>query len=561
MEKPWLNSYEENVPHDIEVPDMTMFHVFDAAVAGNPEGVAISYFGKKLTYRELGQLVAQFSRALLRLEVKPGDRVAIMLPNIPQYVVFHFALMRIGATIVPTNPLYVEREIKYQLNNSGASAIITLDRLLPVIQNVKAETGLKNIIVTRVQQHLPALLKLLSPLRGRNASVKVERGPGIHFYEDLLTEEFQNDLPEVEVQADDIAIFLYTGGTTGVSKGAVLTHRNLVANVLQIRAWYTTVAEKQEVVLSALPFFHSYGMTACLHHAVNLKSTMVLIPDPRNLKVLLSAVQKERATLFPGVPTLYVAINNFPEAEKYDLSSIKGCMSGGAALPLQVARHFEKIAAGRLVEGYGLSETSPVTHINPFLGMRKEGSIGIPVPSTRARIVHPATREPLAVGEVGELAVHGPQVMQGYWKMEDETRQVLQNGWLHTGDMARMDEDGYFYIVDRKKDMIIAGGFNIYPREIEEVLFEHPKILEAAVIGVPDEYRGETVKAFVVRKPGQSLTSEELIGFCKQKLAAFKVPRLVEFRESLPKSNIGKVLRRVLKEQEETKIRKSARSE
>ena len=477
-----------------------------------------------------------------------------MLPNIPQYPIVHFAALKIGAILVPTNPLYVERELQYQLNNSGAETIIALDIHFPKIEKVKPETGLRSVIITSVQEYLPGLLKLLYPIKAKKEGnwYKVNRAPGIHFFEDLITEKFVAISPDIDVKPDDIAMFLYTGGTTGVSKGAVLTHRNLVANVIQIRTWYCEVKDNEEVVLCALPFFHSYGLTTCLHMAVLLSSTMVLIPNPRDIKTLLKAIQKEKATLFSGVPTLFVAINNFPEISKYDLSSIKACVSGGAPLPLEVARQFEEISHGALVEGYGLSETSPVTHANSINGKRKEGSIGIPLPNTDALVVDPETKKALPKGEVGELAVKGPQVMNGYWKMDKETKEVLRDGWLYTGDMSKMDEDGYFYIVDRKKDMIIAGGFNIFPREIEEVLYQHPKILEAAVIGLPDEYRGETVKAFVVCKEGASLSFEEVIEFCKSKLAPFKVPKLVEFRDSLPKSNIGKVLRRMLKEEIES---------
>ncbi|RMF70131.1 MAG: long-chain fatty acid--CoA ligase, partial [Calditrichaeota bacterium] len=314
--------------------------------------------------------------------------------------------------------------------------------------------------------------------------------------------------------------------------------------------WHTEIQTEPEIVLCALPFFHSYGLTTCLHMAVLLKSMMALVPNPRDIPTLLKTIQKERASLFSGVPTLFVAINNYPDLHRYDLSSIKTCVSGGAPLPLEVARQFETVSRGNLVEGYGLSESSPVTHANPVHGKRKEGSIGLPVPNTDARVVDPETRKTLPVGEVGELAVRGPQVMRGYWNMEQETRDVLKDGWLFTGDIARMDEEGYFYIVDRKKDMIIAGGFNIFPREVEEVLYEHPGVLEAAVIGAPDEYRGETVKAFIVPKEGASLDPEEIVAFCRKRLAPFKVPRQIEFRESLPKSSIGKILRRVLKEEE-----------
>ncbi|MFQ5706424.1 MAG: long-chain fatty acid--CoA ligase [bacterium] len=557
MDRPWLRFYEKGIPRSLNIPDISMTDLFDQAVAENPSGVVISYFGKKMTFAELGRSVEQFAIALSRLGVREGDRVALIMPNIPQYPIAHFAVMKLGAVLVPTNPLYVERELEYQLNNSEAETAVVLDLVYPKVAKIKHKTALNNIIVTSVHEYFPWLLKWLYPIKAKTDGkwVKIDRGPGTHFFRDLMQEKFPVPLPKVDIKAKDTAMLLYTGGTTGVSKGAVLTHKNFVANVMQTRHWYSGLEEGKEVIVCALPFFHSYGLTTCLHFAIYLKSTMVLIPNPRDVKFVLKSIQKNHATLFSGVPTLYVAINNFANVGKYDLSSIKKCVSGGAPLPLTVAKEFESITGGKLVEGYGLSETSPVTHVNPINSKRKEGSIGLPVPNTDARVVDPETKKPLPVGEVGELAVKGPQVMKGYWKMEAATKEVLRNGWLYTGDMARMDEEGYFYIVDRKKDMIIAGGFNIFPREVEEVLFEHPKILEAAVIGVPDEYRGETVKAFIVCKRGETLTEEEVIEYCKEKMAPFKAPKLVEFRQGLPKSNIGKVLRRVLAEEEKAKAR------
>lgn len=552
MERPWLNFYEEGVPHSIDVPELTLGELFAETVTESPGHRAMSFFGKKFSYRELGLQVEQFAHALTQLGVKKGDRVAILLPNIPQYPLVHFGALKIGAILVPTNPLYVERELQYQLVDSGAETIITLDSLYSKIANIKNETSLKRIIVTRVQEYLPAMLKLLHPIKlfieGNRSKVKY--GPEVFRFQELLAAQKGKPAFSGEVKAEDTAMFLYTGGTTGLSKGAILTHSNLVANVMQIRLWYNQVDVGEEAVLCALPFFHSYGLTTCLHLAVLLRSQMILVPNPRDIKMVLKTIQKERASLFSGVPTLYVAINNHPQVEKYDLSSVKCCVSGGAPLPLSVAKKFEELSGGRLVEGYGLSETSPVTHANPIRGKRVEGSIGLPMPSTDATVVDPETRQQVAVGEVGELAIKGPQVMDGYWQMPEETEMVLRDGWLFTGDLAKMDEEGYFYIVDRQKDMIIAGGFNIFPREIEDVLFEHDKVLEAAVIGVEDEYRGETVKAFIVPKPEEELTEREVIHFCKQRLAPFKIPKLIEFRESLPKSNIGKILRRVLKEEE-----------
>jgi len=552
MERPWLNFYEEGVPHSIEVPELTLGELFSEAVTESPEHQAVSFFGKKFSYRTLGLQVEQFAHALSELGVKKGDRVAILLPNIPQYPVVHFGALKIGAILVPTNPLYVERELTYQLVDSGAETIVTLDSFYSKIANIKSETSLKRIIVTRLQEYLPATLKLIYPIKSfiEGNRSKVEYGSEVFRFQDLLAAQEEREVFSGEVKNGDTAMFLYTGGTTGLSKGAILTHSNLVANVMQIRLWYNRVDVGEEAVLCALPFFHSYGLTTCLHLAVLLRSKMILIPNPRDIKTVLKTIQKEKASLFSGVPTLYVAINNHPQVERYDLSSIKCCVSGGAPLPLSVAKQFEELSGGRLVEGYGLSETSPVTHANPIRGKRIEGSIGLPMPSTDAMIVDPETKKPLRVGQVGELAVQGPQVMQGYWQKTEETDMVLQEDWLYTGDLAKIDDDGYFYIVDRQKDMIIAGGFNIFPREIEDVLFEHDKVLEAAVIGVEDEYRGETVKAFIVTKPGEVLTEREIISFCKQRLAPFKVPKLIEFRESLPKSNIGKILRRVLKEEE-----------
>jgi len=550
MDKIWLKFYEKGIPPHIDYAANTLVDFVENAVAEHPDNTAVSYFGKSISYRALGAQINQFAIALTKLGVKAGDRVAIMMPNVPQYVVAHFAALKIGAILVPTNPLYVERELRHQLRDSGAETLITLDILLPKVMAVWKETELRHVIHTKVQKHLPFFLKLLYPVKAarQGKRVRVDRQPGLHDYDDLMSEPYPASSVESRVSPDDVAIFLYTGGTTGVSKGAILTHRNLATNVQQVARWYGEVKHGAEVILCALPFFHSYGLTTCLHMAVFLRSKMVLIPNPRDVVAMLKAIEREKVTLFSGVPTLYVAINNFHGVEKYDLSCIGACLSGGAPLPLKVARQFESLTGARLVEGYGLSETSPVTHANPVTGKRKEGSIGLPLPDTEARIVDPKTKEGLPIGEVGELAVKGPQVMQGYWNMAEETKAVLRDGWLFTGDLAKMDEEGYFYIVDRQKDMIIAGGFNIFPREIEDVLFEHPKILEAAVVGVADEYRGETVKAFIVCKEHVSLTQQEIIDYCKEKLAPFKVPKQIEFIDTLPKSNIGKVLRRELKQ-------------
>jgi long-chain acyl-CoA synthetase len=567
MEKPWFKHYEAQVPKMVEIPERTMPDVFEAAVHSNPQTPAMIFFGRRFSYAEFGKLVNRFAAALAHLGVKKGDRVAIILPNLPQYPVAHYAAMKLGAIAVPTNPLYVERELEYQFNNSGAEVVIALDRLYKRIETVRPRTQLRAVIYTSVRDYLPAPLRMLYPIRAKREGSWVTipkqalHPTGIAYqFLDLMKRAAKGEFPPApgtRPKPEDIAIFLYTGGTTGISKGAVLTHRNLVANMVQLRAWNWGLQEGREIILGALPFFHSYGMTTCMHIGVYIRGTVVLVPR-FDLKMVLTAIEKFKVSSFPGVPTMYVAINNYPDTPKFNLRNIRACNSGGAPLPLEVAKKFEEITGGRLVEGYGLSETSPVTHSNPIFGARREGSIGLPLPCTDAAIVDPETRRPLPVGEIGELAVHGPQVMKGYWQMAEETQKVLQDGWLFTGDMARMDEDGYFYIVDRKKDMIIAGGFNIYPREIEEVLYKHPKVMEAAVIGVQDPYRGETVKAFIVLREGKTATEEEIIEFCKQEMARYKVPKLIEFRKELPKSLIGKVLRRVLMEEEKAKVRENA---
>lgn len=556
MARPWLKHYEPSVPAEVEIPDMPMHRVLEETARKMPSQTATVFMGGRLTYGQVNSLADTFAAALAGLGVKKGDRVAVHLPNCPQFVIAYYGVLKAGGIIVPTNPLYAERELEHQLNNSGAKVILTMSKFYPVIEKVRKRTGLRHVIVTSIKEYFPPLLKILFTLLkekkdGHRVSVTVNEQT--HLWQDLLRQYSPGRAPGVEANPGDVAILMYTGGTTGVPKGAALTHRNLLANTLQTRAWLPRAREGQEIILTVLPLFHCYGMTACMNLGVQIGATLVLLPQFL-IKDVLHTINKYRPTLFPGVPTMYVAINNYPEVKKYNLRSITACISGGAALPVEVQARFEEITGGRLVEGYGLSEAAPVTHSNPLFGLRKTGSIGIPFPGTDARVVSVETGEELPPGEVGELAVKGPQVMKGYWENPEETAAVLKEGWLFTGDIARMDEDGYFYIVDRKKDMIIAGGYNIYPREIEEVLFTHPKIKEAVVAGVPDEYRGETVKAYVVLKEGQEATPEEIIEFCRGKMARYKVPRQVEFRTGLPKSMIGKVLRRLLVEEERKKL-------
>jgi len=490
-----------------------------------------------------------FAAALHDLGVNKGDRISINLPNIPQFVIAFYGALRLGAIVVQTNPMYTERELKELMNDSGAETIVTLDLLYPRVEAIRSHVGLKRVILTSVKDFLPPLLRALYPLKELLEHKRVGlRGEDFYSFPGLLRRYRGERPPQVELDPEnDVALLQYTGGTTGLPKGAMLTHRNLVANALQTRSWFLRAEEGHERVLAVLPFFHVYGMTVAMNLPIALASAMILLPRFQ-IDELLKIINRDQPTMFPGAPTIYVAFNNHPQIKKYKVGSIKECISGSAPLPVEVKRRFEELTGGRLVEGYGLSEASPVTHSNPLDGRDIPGSIGLPLPDTEAKIVGLESGEELGVGEVGELIVRGPQVMKGYWNRPEETAETLKDGWLHTGDIAKMDERGYFYIVDREKDVIIASGYNVYPREVEEVLYQHPQVAEAAVVGVPDPYRGETVKAFIV--PKGALNEEELVAFCRKHLAAYKVPRLIEFRDSLPKTAIGKVLKRELREEE-----------
>ncbi|MCL6450165.1 MAG: long-chain fatty acid--CoA ligase [Acetobacteraceae bacterium] len=548
--RPWLSVYPEGVRPSLEYPPVPLHRLVEDAARRFPRRAATEFFGGRMSYRELALEVDAFAAGLQRLGVAKGDRVAVILPNCPQCVIAYYGIMKAGGVVVMVNPMYVERELQYQLSDAGARTVVVLDHLYPRLSRVREAVGVKDVVWTGMQDYLPFPLSLLYPVKARREKhqVGVPAGPGIHRFTALSRGRGR---PEpVDVGPDDLALLQYTGGTTGVSKGAMLSHRNLMANVVQTVEWLVGSRPGEEKVLAVLPFFHVYGMTCALNFSVALAATMVLHPR-FVIKDILKSINRSRPTLFPGAPTMYVAVINHPRVKDYDIRSITACISGSAPLPIEVQERFEELTGGRLVEGYGLTEASPVTHCNPIYGRRKAGSIGLPFPDTDAWIVDLETGSRwLEPGEIGELAVRAPQVMVGYWNRPDETAAVLRDGWLLTGDVARVDEEGYFYIVDRKKDVIIAGGFNVYPREVEEVLYEHPKVREAAVIGVPDPYRGETVKAFVVLKEGQAATAEEMVAFCEERLARFKVPRLVEFRADLPKTMVGKVLRRVLAEEE-----------
>ncbi len=559
MEKIWLKSYEPEVPHTIDYPKVSLYNMYKQTAGLYPSHEAVSFMGSVLTYQKLLSEIDAFAAALQGLGIKKGDRVAVHLPNSIQFPIAFYGAHAIGAIVVPCNPMYVARELSYQLKDSGAETIVTMTRFYNLVKEIQPQTGLKNIIVTNIKDYFPGMLRFLyTVVKEKKEGDRVKLAAGDHAFLDLIKANAGKKPQAVEVLPEDRAVYMYTGGSTGVSKGAVLQHRNLLANALQVKSWVRDLKEGGEIFLAVLPFFHSYGMTTVMN--TPLFSGCKVVMQPRFvLEDVLKIIDKEKPTLFPGVPTMYVAINNSPDLAKHDVKSIRVCISGAAPLPVEVQKQFEKNTGGKLVEGYGLSEASPVTHANPIYGKSIIGSIGLPFPDTEVKIMDIETgKKEMPLGEVGEMCVRGPQVMECYHNMPEETKHSLRKGWLYTGDIAKLDEEGYTYIVDRKKDMVIAGGYNIYPRDIEEVLFTHPKIMEAAVAGIMDPYRGETLKAYVVLKEGESLSEEEVIKFCKENLAAYKVPKLVEFRAELPKTMVGKVLRRVLREEEEKKAAEQA---
>jgi long-chain acyl-CoA synthetase len=559
--KPWLQFYDEGVPPSIDYPQVPLDRLLAESASKHPDHPAIIFGGavgsrvmdKAMSYRQLDDAVNRFAAAMQHLGVKKGDRVAAFLPNCPQLVIAYYGTMRAGGIAVPSNFLYSANEMEHQLNDAGAQIVVTLSSFYKTLDSIRANTPLRHIVVTSIKEHFPPLLRLLFTVaREKKEGHRVELTSGDDLWFPSLLSQTRPTPDPVELRPEDTACLIYTGGTTGVPKGAELTHRNVLSNAVAGSYWSHS-REAGEVSIGALPFFHSYGMTAVLNMTIATACTMVLIPDPRDVLHIMGSISKHKATLYSAVPTSYVRINSHPQVSEFDLSSVRVCLSGAAPLPLKVQEAFQAITGGKLVEAFGMTESSPATHVNP-LKRNKIGTIGVPWPDTDARIVDLETGDQeLPQGDIGEMIMQGPQVMKGYWRMPTETANVLREHpslgpglWLHSGDIARMDEEGYFQIVDRKKDMIICGGFNVYPRDVEEVLYKHPAVQEAGVIGVPDEYRGETVKAFVVLKEGMAATDHDIIDYCREHLAKYKVPSTVEFRSSLPKSALGKVLRREL---------------
>ncbi len=554
--KPWLANYPEEVPSSLTFEEIPVQEFLTRAYKKNPSKVAIHFMGKDLTYTELYESALRIANYLQSLGVEKGDRVAIMLPNTPQSVIAYYGAMYAGAVVVQTNPLYTERELQYQMADSGAKVILVMDILYPRVMKIMKETALENVIVTAIKDYLPFPKNLVYPFIQKKQygfSVKVEHSGQNHLFTEIMRSA---PVKMIDIPFDfeeDLALLQYTGGTTGFPKGVMLTHKNLIANTTMCDTWMYKCVHGEETIMGVLPFFHVYGMTTVMLLSVFTQNRMVLLPK-FDAETALKTIDKQKPTLFPGAPTLYIGLLNHPDIAKYNLSSIKACLSGSASLPVELQERFEEVTGGKLVEGYGLTETSPVTHATPIWGKRVVGSVGLPWPNTDSVILRTGDTEQLPVGEVGEIAVKGPQVMKGYWNRPEDTAATFVDGWFLTGDIGYMDKDGFFYVVDRKKDLIIAGGFNIYPREVEEVLYEREEIQECVVAGIPDPYRGETVKAYIVLKEGYSITEDELNKYCRQHLASFKVPRYYEFRDELPKTAVGKILRRTLVEEEKTKM-------
>lgn len=557
--RPWLRNYPPGIEWGMPIRVRPLFSLMDEAAATFADRPAIDFLGRHYSYRDLGDLVNRAAKGFQQLGVGKGTKVGLCLPNCPYHVVAYHAVLKAGGTVVNFNPLYAERELAYQVEDSETEVMVTLDlrQLYPKVAAMVESTRLKRIVVCRMSDILPTVKGVLFPILKRSEIAAVPHDVVHVPFATLINNDGKPRPVEVD-PVNDIAVLQYTGGTTGTPKGAMLTHANLSANAEQVKAWFPGITAGREKMLGVLPFFHVFGMTVAFNFAIAAGAEMILLPR-FDLKQVLKCIAKKKPTLFPGVPTIYRAISTAPDIADYDLSSIKYCISGGAPLPLEVKHQFEKLTGCVLVEGYGLSEASPVTHCNPLTGPSKEGSIGVPLPGTMAEIRSLADpTQPVARGEKGELCVGGPQVMAGYWRRPEETAKTMVGGFLRTGDVGTMDADGYVFLVDRIKDVILCSGYNVYPRMVEEAIYLHPAVAAVTVIGIPDDYRGQTPKAFVQLKPGAELTEAELKDFLRDKLSRIEMPQSVEFRAELPKTAVGKLSKKELVAEELAKLETDA---
>ncbi|MGQ0719960.1 MAG: long-chain-fatty-acid--CoA ligase [Candidatus Eiseniibacteriota bacterium] len=551
--RPWHSAYDPGVPPTIDYANVPLHGFLRRAAARFPDFAAVCFLNRTFTYRELDHYATRFARALEDAGVVKGDRVAIQLPNLPQTVIAFFGTLRAGAVAVMTNPLYTSREIEHQWNDAGCKVAVTADFLYrKSVAKVRDRLSVETYVIARIPEYLRFPLNVLAPLKLKREGLMadVPRAKNVFRFREFVDAALVIR-PEIPLEMSDLAALQYTGGTTGVPKGAMLTHGNLSWQAQQLHAWLPDLEPGKEVFLSALPFFHVFGLTVAMSLPVELGATMVLMPNPRDVEAMIDAINRRAVTIFPVVPAMVHGINQHPNAASLEVKGLKICVSGSAPMPEPTLRRFEELTGGKIVEGYGLTEASPVTHVNPNRGRRKVNTIGLPLPDTDCRILSMKDgTTPVGPGEDGELVIRGPQVMAGYWKRPDETAHAIRDGWLHTGDLAAADEDGYFRISGRLKDLILCSGYNVYPDEVDRIIVEHPAVLECATIGVPDEKRGESVKSFVVRRPGADLSADELTAWCRDRLAAYKVPRRIEFRAELPKSSVLKILRRQLLEEE-----------
>lgn len=547
--RPWLSHYHLDTPHEIPIPNQPLFRFLESAADWRPKGIATVFYGKTMTYRELEERVNQFARGLSKIGLAPGERVMIVLPNTPQFIIAYYAILKLKAVVVLSNPDANEKLIISQAQETEAKALITLSAFSELADLIQRTTTAQTVIFTRIGKQVTtsqskAFGRHKHPTQSDEA---IAERIGL-FMSDVMKEELPTP-PHEDVNPSDLAVISFTSGTTGKPRGVCLSHRNLVANALQTRHWMPEIEYGEETVMAVVPFEHSYGMTAAMNLPILLAAKIVIV-SVFELRQVLEQIKRHKPTLFPGVPSMFTLINQAPKVRSYGLSSIKACISGAAPLPVEVQEAFEKLTRGRLVEGYGLTEAAPVTHSNPLYGLRKVGSIGVPLPNTDAKIVDLLNGKELPPGAIGELLIRGPQIMQGYWRSPEENETVLREDWLHTGDVAVMDDEGYFKIISRKRDTIFTGDFSVYPRDVEEVLYENNKVLEAAVVGVGREKDQQKIKAYVVPRPDAALSKEELVALCRRRLEEYAVPWEIEFRQELPRSFIGKVLRRMLFEEE-----------
>jgi len=551
--RPWFKYYDPQVPPHLTYPRIPLYGLLDETAVKNPTSPCTNFFGKRLTYQQIKELSDRFAASIRRMGIRKGDRVVLLLPNSPQFIVAYYGLLKAGAVIVPLNPLSAQRELEFYLTDSEAEAAITIPLFLNKLASLTGKTPLKHIVYSRLADFLPFPLSLVQGFREQRL-VRGVRGTALVDFKELLKQELRPDWSPEPVHPDEMAVLIYSGGTTGVAKGIMLSHFNLVANAHQIIAWGHLTNEQG--LLAVLPLFHGFGMSVTMNAAILAGGEIILLPR-FNAKQVAKTIQKRKPCFFIGVPTMFVQLSNLPEIHRYDFSSLRGIFVGAAPLTKAIKNDFEKKTGGRMIEGYGLTEAVTAIMANPYQGMHQVGSIGIPFSDVDVKIVSLASGHDLPPGELGELVLRSPTVMLGYYKNPEETRKTIVDGWLYTGDIGYADGNGYFYITDRKKELIIVGGFNVFPREIDELIYQHPKVKEGITVGLPDPRKGERIKVYIVLKAGETATPEEFIAYFKERLTPYKVPSEVEFRTELLKSMIGKILRRALREEEIQKAEKT----